>query len=58
MSSPPKLGTIQGAQNRWDELQWIHIYQSNVIHGVGDCRLRPFQADGLPPALKSALVFC
>lgn len=22
MESPAKLGTIKGAQNRWDELQW------------------------------------
>lgn len=36
MSSPPKLGTIEGAQNLWDELQWVHTYQANVIHGVGD----------------------
>lgn len=38
MSSPAQLDTIEGAQNRWDELQWVHIYQANVIHGVGDCR--------------------
>lgn len=42
MSSPAKLGTIEGAENRWDELQWAHIYQSNVIHGVGDCKLPTF----------------
>lgn len=38
MSSPPKLGYIEGAQNRWDELQWVHINQSNIIHGVGECK--------------------
>lgn len=36
MSSPPKLGTIEGAKNRWDELHWVHIHTSNIIHGVGE----------------------
>lgn len=34
MSSPPKLG-IEGALNRWDEVQYSHLVQSNVIHDVG-----------------------
>ncbi|KAI0011054.1 Di-copper centre-containing protein [Xylariaceae sp. FL0662B] len=34
MSSPPKNG-LPGAQNRWDELQYVHITQSSYIHGVG-----------------------
>lgn len=34
MTSPAKSG-IRGAVTRWDELQWVHIVQSNVIHGVG-----------------------
>lgn len=34
MTSPAKSG-IEGAVTRWDELQWVHIVQSNVIHGVG-----------------------
>lgn len=33
MSSPPKLD-IEGAQNRWDEIMYAHIVQSNVIHDV------------------------
>lgn len=33
MSSPPKSG-LEGAKNRWDELHWVHVVQSNVIHGV------------------------
>lgn len=33
MSSPPKTG-LEGAKNRWDELHWVHVVQSNVIHGV------------------------
>ncbi|KAI1097179.1 Di-copper centre-containing protein [Jackrogersella minutella] len=34
MSSPPKSG-IAGAKNRWDELQYIHIVQTDYVHGVG-----------------------
>ncbi|ORY61288.1 amino acid transporter [Pseudomassariella vexata] len=34
MSSPPKLN-IPGAQNRWDELQWNHVIQTNFVHDVG-----------------------
>ncbi|KAF4545856.1 Amino acid transporter [Lasiodiplodia theobromae] len=34
MSSPPKSG-LEGAKYRWDELHWVHVVQSNVIHGVG-----------------------
>lgn len=34
MQSPAKSG-IQGAVNRWDELQALHSEQSNFIHGVG-----------------------
>lgn len=33
MSSPPKAG-IAGAKNRWDELQYIHIAQTDYVHGV------------------------
>ena len=33
MSRPAQAG-ITGAQNRWDELDWAHITQSNVIHNV------------------------
>ncbi|KAJ3529389.1 hypothetical protein NM208_g9783 [Fusarium decemcellulare] len=34
MNRPAKTG-IQGALNRWDELDWAHIAQTNVIHDVG-----------------------
>lgn len=34
MSQPPSLG-IEGALNRWDELQYSHIVQSNIMHDVG-----------------------
>ncbi|KAL4971058.1 tyrosinase family protein [Aspergillus stella-maris] len=34
MSSPTKLN-IEGALNRWDELVYVHIAQSNFIHSVG-----------------------
>ncbi|CAG9983394.1 unnamed protein product [Clonostachys byssicola] len=34
MNSTAKAG-IDGALNRWDELDWAHITQSNVIHNVG-----------------------
>lgn len=34
MSRPTQLN-IEGTQNRWDEIQWAHIVQSNDIHGVG-----------------------
>ncbi|GME39079.1 amino acid transporter [Neofusicoccum parvum] len=34
MSTPAKAG-IEGAQNRWDELDWAHIAQSNIVHNVG-----------------------
>lgn len=33
MSSPAKAG-IELAQNRWDELSYAHIAQSNFIHRV------------------------
>ncbi|KAL2813650.1 hypothetical protein BDW59DRAFT_167458 [Aspergillus cavernicola] len=35
MSHPPVVGTTEGAQNLWDELQWTHIWQGNYIHFVG-----------------------
>ncbi|KAI2471576.1 Di-copper centre-containing protein [Annulohypoxylon bovei var. microspora] len=34
MASPPKTG-IDGAKSRWDELQYIHIAQTDYVHGVG-----------------------
>lgn len=34
MTSSPR-NNITGAKTRWDELQWAHIAQSNIIHGVG-----------------------
>ncbi|KAK7718911.1 hypothetical protein SLS57_006021 [Botryosphaeria dothidea] len=34
MSSPPKLD-IEGALNRWDEVMYAHVVQSNIIHDVG-----------------------
>ncbi|KAJ3455982.1 hypothetical protein MRS44_017464 [Fusarium solani] len=34
MSKPAKLG-VEGAVNPWDELDWAHIAQANVIHNVG-----------------------
>ncbi|KUI61095.1 Tyrosinase [Cytospora mali] len=34
MSRPTQLN-IEGAKNRWDEVQWAHIVQSNDVHGVG-----------------------
>lgn len=33
MDSPPQLN-IEGALNRWDELVYVHVVQSNVIHSV------------------------
>lgn len=33
-SATPKSG-IANAQNRWDELQYVHIAQTNVVHDVG-----------------------
>ncbi|KAI1260053.1 amino acid transporter [Xylariaceae sp. FL1019] len=36
IASPAKGGIVDGAVTRWDELHWVHITQSNVIHGVGD----------------------
>lgn len=33
MARPAQAG-IEGAQNRWDELDWAHIVQSNIIHNV------------------------
>ncbi|ETS80056.1 hypothetical protein PFICI_07585 [Pestalotiopsis fici W106-1] len=36
IESPAKGGVVDGAVTRWDELHWVHITQSNVIHGVGD----------------------
>lgn len=35
MALPAKLNTIDGAINRWDELMWAHIVQSNVMHDTG-----------------------
>lgn len=35
MGKPAIIGTIEGAQNRWDELMYGHIVQSNIIHDVG-----------------------
>ncbi|KAH8894296.1 Di-copper centre-containing protein [Thozetella sp. PMI_491] len=34
MNSPAKVGT-KGAKTRWDELQYVHIVQSDYIHFVG-----------------------
>lgn len=34
MALPPTVG-IEGALNRWDEMMYGHIVQSNIIHGVG-----------------------
>ncbi|KAL3469805.1 hypothetical protein BJX99DRAFT_64400 [Aspergillus californicus] len=34
MESPPKLG-LEGPLNRWDELLYVHVVQSNFIHDVG-----------------------
>ncbi|KAI1413349.1 Di-copper centre-containing protein [Hypoxylon sp. FL1857] len=34
ISSPPKSG-LPGAKNRWDELQYVHIAQTDYVHGVG-----------------------
>lgn len=34
LESPAKAG-IEGAQTRWDEVQWVHLVQSNFVHGVG-----------------------
>lgn len=36
VASPAKGGVNEAAQTRWDELQWVHITQSNAIHSVGD----------------------
>lgn len=33
MDSPAQL-EVPGLQTRWDDLQWIHISQSNYIHDV------------------------
>ncbi|KAJ8126325.1 hypothetical protein O1611_g7313 [Lasiodiplodia mahajangana] len=33
MSLPPKAG-IEGAESRWDELQYAHAAQARYIHGV------------------------
>lgn len=33
-SSAPRSG-IKNAQTRWDELQYIHIAQTNMVHDVG-----------------------
>ncbi|KAL3470332.1 hypothetical protein BJX99DRAFT_264324 [Aspergillus californicus] len=35
MKHPPVVGTIEGAQNVWDELHWMHIWQGNYVHFVG-----------------------
>ncbi|KAI9375910.1 transmembrane amino acid transporter protein-domain-containing protein [Aspergillus egyptiacus] len=35
MRHPPVVGTVEGAQNVWDELHWTHIWQGNYIHFVG-----------------------
>lgn len=34
MNSPPKLN-IEGALNRWDEVHYGHIVQSNIVHDTG-----------------------
>ncbi|KAK9784031.1 putative Tyrosinase copper-binding domain-containing protein [Seiridium cardinale] len=34
MAQPATIG-IEGAENRWDELMYGHIVQSNIIHDVG-----------------------
>lgn len=36
LAAPAKGGIVDGAETRWDELHWVHITQSNVIHSVGD----------------------
>ncbi|KAK9773957.1 putative Tyrosinase copper-binding domain-containing protein [Seiridium cardinale] len=36
LAAPAKGGVVDGAVTRWDELHWVHITQSNVIHSVGD----------------------
>jgi tyrosinase len=36
LESSAKGGVNDAAKTRWDELQWVHITQSNIIHGVGD----------------------
>lgn len=63
MSKPAKLG-VEGAVNRWDELDWAHIAQANVIHnvvceffGVGlvDDELLLTRITGRFPALASLL---
>ena len=46
MSSPPKLD-IEGAKNRWDELQYVHITQSNIIHDVVSIYLSLESSKGL-----------
>lgn len=35
MNSPAKIGTVDGALNRWDELMNGHVIQSNVMHDTG-----------------------
>ncbi|KAI1378958.1 Di-copper centre-containing protein [Hypoxylon crocopeplum] len=34
MSTPAKNGIV-GAKTRWDELQYVHIIQTDYVHGVG-----------------------
>lgn len=34
LMASPSQASIEGALNRWDELDWAHIAQSNVIHNV------------------------
>ncbi|KAK9420202.1 putative Tyrosinase copper-binding domain-containing protein [Seiridium unicorne] len=36
LAAPAKGGVVDGAVTRWDELHWVHITQSNIIHSVGD----------------------
>jgi hypothetical protein len=40
MAAPSQLGA-EGAESRWDDLQWNHIRQSNFIH-VSVCNLFPY----------------
>lgn len=33
MEAPSKLG-VEGAETRWDDLQYNHVVQTNVVHDV------------------------
>ncbi|KAL3462254.1 hypothetical protein BJX64DRAFT_142470 [Aspergillus heterothallicus] len=35
MKHPPITGSVEGAQNVWDELHRTHIFQGNYVHYVG-----------------------